>query len=376
MKKYLMMLVIAIASQQVSAVPFSKMYVLGDSLSDNGNLRFYLCEAQGVPDEACTTPARFTNGAVAVEVLAGALTQAGLLADPTLEPAKFSPLGVQGTNFAVVGASAIDANADNLPGDQGFWKTVNLDDQLAALLVSQGVIEPHSGAATGHRLDPDALYIVGFAGNDVRAARGKLDPAGVELLLGPDSQPIDPFDRLAHGLIAKTAIKGAVIAIGDAVTTLIDAGARHIVVLNNADTGVIPETSVIAAVIEQAATSPRERYIARRYPAFASALSAGFNALLSYKIDIIRYTSGINVLEYDVDGLRDKAIGAGDFDNIEDACLLTTTFWFFGLEAPGFNPLGCGPAVIDRWYFYDEFHPTRNVHRLGGLDLFELVSAP
>ena len=79
----------------VNADAYSNVYVFGDSLSDNGNLNLLT----GAP-----TPTRFTNGPVAVEVVAGGLGLGQLLPSNHLNGV------IEGNNFAYAGAKAVDSD--------------------------------------------------------------------------------------------------------------------------------------------------------------------------------------------------------------------------------------------------------------------------
>ena len=91
-------LVISVFAMHANA--YTNIYVFGDSLSDNGNLSM----APGAP---AGTPSRFTNGPVAVEIVAGALGLA-------LTPSDHLNGGFSGNNFAVAGAKAIDEDGNDI----------------------------------------------------------------------------------------------------------------------------------------------------------------------------------------------------------------------------------------------------------------------
>lgn len=170
---------------------FSAFYVLGDSLSDTGNL----ASIQGGDFPPPFFENRVTNGPVAVETLAALL---GLSADASL----YLTGAAQGTNYAVAGARARGAEA------------IDLASQTGALLQSLGNAVPG-----------DALVVVFIGGNDARDARDAAD------------------DMAAQDIISQ-----AVAATAATIETLANAGAASFLVVNVPDLGGIPETQLLAGV--------------------------------------------------------------------------------------------------------------------------------
>ena len=175
----------ALLGGSAAQASFSAEYVFGDSLSDNGNL----ASVEGAFPDPPSFDNSFTNGPVAVQLLAQSL---GLSANASLWLTGTSPPA--GTNYAVGGATA--ATPDPLA-------SINLLSQVAA----------YSEFALEHA-DPDALYVVMIGGNDVRNA------------------------ALGAGEGAVTAgVRDELTAISD----LADEGAKHILVVNVPNVGLIPE---------------------------------------------------------------------------------------------------------------------------------------
>ncbi len=163
---------------------FNKLFVFGDSLSDNGNLVLLLPEFVPNPPYA---EGKFSDGPLAVEVIADEL-------DIDLIPVIQNPL--EGNNFAVAGARART--------DRMF---LNLPEQIYNFLNSPSSYVPS-----------DALYVVFIGGNDVRDA----------LLAG-------------GGTVGDGIVRAAVANVRTAITDLIDAGALHILAPNVPNLGAIPE---------------------------------------------------------------------------------------------------------------------------------------
>ncbi len=118
-----------LASQAASATQFSQVVIIGDSLSDGGNLSLAL---------GATSPTRFTTNP--------GETAAELVADGLGHPVKASLLG--GTDFAFGGAGLVNnSSAGPIP---------TLPQQLGMYLT-----------ASGGQADPNALYQVWGGANDI-----------------------------------------------------------------------------------------------------------------------------------------------------------------------------------------------------------------
>ncbi len=182
-------LVTAIAHAQCD-----RLFVLGDSLSDNGNLN-----STGQVPFLAGPPyddGRFSNGPVAVELLAESL---GINLQPSLH--LLSPqFFVGGTNYAVAGAKA------------GGTELIDLGTQLAALQA----FNPAGFTS------PDCFVFM-YGGNDIRGAGDLTTRQAIRSL----------FD--------------AAKAIETAVETVIASGAENIIIVNAPDIGKIPETQLLAA---------------------------------------------------------------------------------------------------------------------------------
>lgn len=190
MKRYLAVLAAAVLLSPLGALalPFSNLFVFGDSLSDVGNLRL----ATGTPG-APYFQGRFSNGPVYAEYLAQRL---GLPLAPSL---------AGGTDFAFGGART-DSHPTGLPFD---------------LLSQVADFRTRFPAA-----DPAALYVVFIGANNLQDALGLVaaNPAG------------------APAIVA-AAIANAVGDIGTALGSLAAAGARQFLVPNLPNLGTVPSTT-------------------------------------------------------------------------------------------------------------------------------------
>lgn len=169
------------------AMPFSNLYVFGDSLSDTGNM--YSATSGILPPSPYYSEGRSANGPLWVEQL--------------------SPrLGIpyqQATNFAWLGAGTGYNNAWDLDGPSGvdFW---GLSDQLN-----------HYVTSSGGMADPNALYVVWAGPND--------------------------FISLADPAQIPAAIANGINNIATTVAILNSIGAQHFLVPNMPDLGLTPRAN-------------------------------------------------------------------------------------------------------------------------------------
>jgi phospholipase/lecithinase/hemolysin len=164
-------------------VPFSRIVVFGDSLSDTGN--FYRLTGGRVPP-APYSNGRFSNGPLWVEYLAGDLGMQVLAGD----------------DFAVAGATTGHDNSnDGLLG----LEYPGLQDEIAQFLS----LHPVGGA------DPQALYVLWAGANDF-------------------------FVALESGSNPAALVANGVNNTVQALQALVAAGARNILVVNIPDLGVTP----------------------------------------------------------------------------------------------------------------------------------------
>lgn len=220
-----------------------------------------------------------------------------------------------GTNYAVAGGRARGQDVIDLSG------------QVVAFLAQHGNDAPR-----------DALYVVFIGGNDVRDAR---DAAGVD-------EANDILDDAVDDIVRNVRL-------------LRRAGARSFLVMNSADIGLIPETRLQAAANNDA-------FFVRR----ATQLSNRFRQELRRQLQRLRREQrGLFVQEVDIySASRRVAQRAARFglSNITDGCFNSRDFSFH----PD-CPQGSG---FDRFYFFDEIHPTAKVHRLIGEGIYRgLVEA-
>ena len=176
--------------------PFSNIIVFGGPLEDMGNFS----SVHG-PLPAPFVGNRFTNGTLAVEILAQRL---GL----TLKPSMHRVGPVKGNNFASADGEAFGDRPQDLGGQMNAYF-----------------------ATTGNRCDPQAFYYLIIGGNDV--IKGTKDRANAEKI-----------------------ITAAVQAKEAAIRRLVNAGAKTILVANFINLGITPQIRL--AGLSQAGTEVSE----------------------------------------------------------------------------------------------------------------------
>lgn len=247
-----------------SAYPFDALYVLGDSLSDQGNLfgatTLALPPGNALPSADHYFSGRFSNGPVYTDLLARRL---GLALTPSL---------TGGNNFAYGGARTAYNTVDRVPLGGPFPNPIfpwSLNAEVAAF------------SARGVR-DPNALYIVFSGSNDIG-------------------------DIVAAGMSAATVIPSAVNGILGAVDAFRLAGARTVLVPNIPDLGLTPAFRFLGAP----ATNP------------ASLVSGLFNQALQRALDAYDALYDLNILQFQTDDLFNNLVsnpGVFGLTNVTTPC--------------------------------------------------------
>lgn len=297
------------------AVPYTGLYVLGDSLSDQGNL-FAATSALGPslgqpaqPDAARYDAGRFSNGPVYPEVLASDL---GLSISPSL-------LG--GTNFAFGGARTTYNTVEAPPyGTEVYPRAAypwSLDGERAAFTARV--------AATG--VDPNALYVVFSGSNDLS-------------------------DILARRLNPAATIAQAVAGVVGVVDAFKAAGAKTVLVPNLPDLGLVPRITGLEAAVPGVS-------------ALATRLTTAFNTALGAALD---RETGVRVIQFDTFDLLRAVVtdpAAYGFSNATQPC-------YSGFVLP--DPAATTCADPNGYVFWDSEHPTARLQALLGNELFAAVT--
>jgi outer membrane lipase/esterase len=243
------------------AAPITSLYVVGDSLSDQGN-GFLLTGGTFPP---LPYDQRASNGPVAVEYLASALG------------VPLAPSAAGGTNYAVLGAATGAVGIPSLPplttenSAAIFYGQVALEG--TSLLSQAGEM-----LAAGPIADPGALFFVWGGANDLF------------------------IDQSA------ATVGNAINNLAAVINMLYGAGARQFLVPN------LPDLSLTPSGLGQ---SPAER-------AALQALSIGFNAGLGDALDGLSVLPGIDIELFDTFGLFNVILanpGAFGFSNTTMPCI-------------------------------------------------------
>jgi len=342
----------------------AEIFVFGDSLSDTGNAAAFrdlnvpflppffpgpqpigtvgLCNPVDIfilgrrCDDLFFLESRVSNGPVAVEILAKRLDFNELKPSLFFLPPVIRPF--IGTNYAVAGATARKPDIGHL------------ESQVLGFLVDHVFSAP-----------PGELYVIMIGGNDVIDAA----KAVADLLKGEE---LEPEDR------PKAIIDAAVNAIGNNINLLVGAGARKFLVVNSPNIGSIPAIKIAA---EEAGVPP---VLLRGLATF---VTIKFNRQLAARLDQIRAeqhelgNSGSRIEKFDLfvffEGVRFLGKLFGVFENIEDACFDSERYQDFSMLMAEriFHP-DCAPdepgdkPKFDDFVFFDDIHPTGQVHRIVG----------
>lgn len=291
--------------------PFNRIVVFGDSLSDSGNFHAlfggqavtpptYGMEgtSNGIPEVVALIPelpyanGRFSNGPTWIEILASAV---GL--GSNARPAFTGSDGVA-SNYAVGGATASGTSP------------IDLASQVDAFLRD-----------VGGRAPSDALYVVEFGGNDIRAALA----AG---LAGGDPSAV---------------IAAALGSIAHNIGRLHFAGARKFLVWNAPDLGRTPALQRLNDLAVPGAAG------------FAATLSASYNHNFPAVLQGLAALPGIEIIPFDAGGLLAEVQAKPRRYGMRDV----TTACIQPFVAPLFR---C--AEPDRHFFWDGIHPTRAGHAI------------
>jgi phospholipase/lecithinase/hemolysin len=254
---------------------------------------------------------RVTNGPVAVDVLAGKLGLSDTSEKPSLGPSLHLIGPAKGTNYAIAGARA--------RGEDAF----NLTAQVTAFLVNHRYVAPS-----------DALYVVIIGGNDLRDAR--------------DAPTTEAAEQILDATVS---------AVVSNLRTLISAGAESFIVTDSPDIGLIPETRLIAE-----ATGNRS-FILR-----ATVLSGKYALKLKGALRKLEDETGVPITDFSLltfTRLLKTTARLFGITNTRDAC--------FSSQTPTFHPDCDNGANFDKFYFFDEIHPTAKVDHLVGEAIFAVI---
>jgi phospholipase/lecithinase/hemolysin len=297
------------------AEPYDDIYVLGDSLSDQGNLfqATFTETGLGIPRDDFYFMGRFADGEI----------YAGLLAEKLGVSLTRSLAG--GNNFAFGGTRTNYNIVEDPPTPGGFppglypW-TLNLQREA---------FETRVDVVGGN---PNALHIVWSGSNDVAdLIRG--------LALGQISDPAPAIEEIVEG-------------IDRVIEAYVNAGARDILVPNVPNLGVVPGITVFGP----------------EFSALATQISSLYNARLSVSLGAWEDTGIVNIIHYDVFSTLTAVVadpGAFGFTNASEPCY---TGFVDPTEPPG---TVCGNP--EGYVFWDYEHPTTAAHAFFAVEMHAAI---
>jgi outer membrane lipase/esterase len=328
------LLALAIASPAIATGGgFTNMYLLGDSLSDQGNLfaatTIRTEGAVGIPRADHYYEGRFSNGENYADILARELEL-----DMPLTP---SIAG--GSNFAF-GGTRTDYNTVELddtkpsPVDQlGGQGNLFPDDDLFSWELNTQV-----GAFVVRGVeDKGALYVVFSGSNDFADLIPMVARCNIFLQNGVPLQ----FAEFCTGRGRPAEVFEVVLTgINNAIATFVAAGAQEILVPNIPNLGVVPGFTAFGPQIAGLATQ----------------LTAEYNRALDDMLD--QWAGTVNIIPLDTFSLLTEVVddpAAFGFTNATDAC-----YSGFVEPSPSDDETECtNPAD---YVFWDKEHPTTALH--------------
>lgn len=303
-------------NQQIN-INETQLYVLGDSLSDNGNLaNIFTYDSWDIDKVNFQEPFyhnSFTNGVVAANILAQKL-------GTTLTPAWYKN---NGNNYAVGGAQA--GQNDNSLEYQLFLNHYSIDHQATQLLKD-------------HKLQKNDDIFIEIGGND--------------LLNAMDENSLTQQEAMIDDAIT-TEFK--------TIDTLIDNGAHNLIIAN------VPNISNIPRFVnEEHSIKARTNY-----------LSTEYNDKWKNKInELIKSNSDVNIKPFDLQtnfsNLLSQSQKMGK--NITNQSVKWTTLGLVFNVSPRYVH-GTTSETIDNNFFFDYVHPNKWTHEQIGLELYNTINS-
>ncbi|MBP6800356.1 MAG: SGNH/GDSL hydrolase family protein [Zoogloea sp.] len=304
-----------LALPAAASAGYSQIYVLGDSLSDVGNI------------EAAYAPIVAANGGVPLPILAAPGT-----------PSAYAP------NRASNGPIWIDAFA----GAFGFTSVASL---------SGGTNYAFGGARTDNQLYnpviPDFLGLLQQR-DALLAARPALDPDALYVVWGGANNLQDILTGRPRADGTPQSVGQTVADLGLIIDSLAAAGASHFLVPNAPNIGLVPRL--------------RER--GQAAVAFGTLLTDALNDGLATLIDS-RRQAGLDILDFDTAGFLAEVVAnpaSYGLSNVTERCY----------TGDDLNFTGSGSICADpaRYLFWDGIHPTATGHALLAQAMLQHIPEP
>lgn len=297
----------------LASASYSQIYVLGDSLSDTGNIAAayapIVAANGGVPlpvlglSTDAYAPGRASNGLLWIDLLT---SHFGFSATSSLNG---------GTNYAYGGART--------------------DNQVFNPIIPEfkGLLQQRDALLTDHPvLDPDALYIVWGGANNLQ-----------DILTGRPRADGTP-----------QSVGQTVADLGLIIDSLAAAGASHFLVPNAPNIGLVPRL--------------RER--GPLAVAYGTQLTAALNGGLATLIDS-RRQAGLDILDFDTAGFLAEVVAnpaSYGLSNVTERC--------YTGDDLNFNGSGSICADPASYLFWDGIHPTATGHALLAQAMLQHIPEP
>ncbi len=284
-----------------NALPYSDIFVFGDSLSDTGNLYLALGDTTPTPisDNGFIPSLPYDRGSQLLPALSNGPTWIELLADDLQLSLTPSLLG--GNNYAFGGARMAPTGDPSSPP--------SIQEQVDTFISGIDISSDKDAPA-------DALYSVWGGGNDAR-------DAAVAVLTSGNPDVAFPF------------ISAYVDGLADSIQALAGEGATHILVPNIPDIGKTPALLAAGPMASAA----------------VSGMTAGFNFAADSLLTGLESALEIDLIRLDTFSLINNAVldpQAYGLDDISNACAV--------------NP-DC-IAGSGEYFFWDGIHPTATGHAI------------
>ncbi len=336
MKTTLLSCLLALTSIAMShnawSLPYSNLYIIGDSLSDQGNLfaatqELFPTYAPGqppIPADDHYFQGRFANGEIYADMLANRL---GLTSTRSSAGGNNFAFGGSRTSYNRVeaGAPPLFNPPGTLPDGERPW-TLNLQrDDFAARSI----------------FEPNALYVVWSGSND-----------------------LGDITRIAlsgNAALASQFMGEAVLGIKDVVDTYLAAGAQTMLVPNVPDLGLVP---AVFGLDPLPIPDVPPDFVATTATALVQEFNAAVDAMLTAYV-------GVDIVRHDTfNFLRGVVADPSAFGltNVDSAC-------YSGFVGPA-TPADTVCDDPDSHLFWDSEHPTTAFHRLIANEFFAAVPEP
>jgi len=306
-----------LALPAAASAGYSQIYVLGDSLSDVGNI------------EAAYAPIVAANGGVPLPIL-------GLAAPGT--PSAYAPSRASNGPIwidAFAGAFGFTSVASLSGGTNYAFGGARTDNQLYNPVIPDflGLLQQRDALlAARPALDPDALYVVWGGANNLQ-----------DILTGRPRADGTP-----------QSVGQTVADLADIIDSLAAAGASHFLVPNAPNIGLVPRL--------------RER--GPLAVAYGTQLSAALNGGLAALIDS-RRQAGLDILGFDAAGFLDEVVAhpaSYGLANVTERC--------YTGDDLNFNGSGSVCADPASYLFWDGIHPTTTGHALLAQAMLQHIPEP